>query len=163
MNDNDEIILKKLEAMSLQMSGFKEISVHADENDFEQKQGKQKLLKSAINSDYFLELPGNKIETKRIDLRSNKEKDAAFQQSKKVDLFKEILQNTSDSPLEADMKSLHKMLNNGSIKKFYEKESEHSSSSSSSSSSSEDEEKTNGDSLWIGRYRRAKMEFLKKK
>ena len=159
MNDTDELILKKLEAMSLQISSgiSKEINIKTNENDVEMEKKNKKHLKSLINNEIFLELPGNKTETKRIDLRTNKKREEKQLLNYKFDIFKEILENTNDSPLETDMKSLQRMLNSKNDEE--DTQEEHiTSSSSSNNSSSEDE---GGDSLWIGRYRRSKMEFLK--
>jgi hypothetical protein len=157
MNDNDELILKKLEAMSLQISSgnsSKEMSIQTGEDNVEEERKKRKQW---INNEIFLELPGNKIQTKRIDLRTNRKDEEEQHSNNKFDIFKEILQNTNDSPLETDMKSLHKMLNS----KNDDEEEENIISDSSNTESSSEEDDNDGDSLWIGRYRRSKIEYLK--
>ena len=159
MNDNDQKILEKLEAMSLQMydGECKEISIQADEDDIDRERRELKLPASTNSYFDIMELPGNRVETKRIDLRIKEEVE---RKEVKLNIFSEI-RNDGESLLETEMKSLNRMLNG--FKKFKNGEDGNSSSGNSSSSSDDDDDddETTGDSLWIGRYRRSK-ELIKK-
>ncbi len=136
MQDSDEKILQKLEAMSLQM--YESVEPQVKGADTTTKDETFMNIFDLIEEPY-----GNKIETKRIDLRPKSKENESVK--------KDVLS------LENEMRSLSKKFNdhgfrgyslvrNGIEQNLVESES------------SDDENGNCGDSLWIGRYRKTKLD-----
>lgn len=180
MCDNDEKVLQKLHAMSMQLyeksaeTTSRNTASNTDENINKQDDSQ---VRNEKFSDLIYEPYGNYVETKRIDLRPKANDEKTFKNTKLEKFEKLFNYGNEDLSLENMMKSVNLReidnknqwtLSNGDVNKnhqtkfrVFNRNSKFDESETSSDEESEDDDDndTKNNSLWIERYRKQKLKM----